>query len=91
MAVYLIAYDLKRGAPLYNYTKLREKIESFGEAIKILDSTFVVDTQLSSKFMSDEIMKIYQPEFHIVIELKLGSTGTAVLKKEHHDWINRHL
>lgn len=91
MPVYLISYDLKRNAPLYSYLQLHEKIRSFGNAIKILESTFLVDTTLGAKFMSDQIVSIYQPENHFIIEVRPGSSGAGVLPNSHWAWIKARL
>jgi hypothetical protein len=90
MAVYFISYDLKE-AEWDDYTDLHKEIKKFGDAIQILESTFIVDTSLSAQVMSDRITAVYKPQKHLVHKLIPGSDRQGVLKKSHWEWLKAHL
>ncbi|HJV46608.1 MAG TPA: hypothetical protein VJ824_12915 [Bacillota bacterium] len=89
MAVYLITYDLKNASG-HDYSALHDKIKSFGAWWHYLESTWLVDTTMSAQTMSDEIRKVYQPEYHLVIKLT-GLDYQGWLPKEAWDWVKSRL
>jgi hypothetical protein len=90
LAVYLITYDLKHASG-HDYSELHETIKTFGTWWHYLESTWLVDTSLSTQIMSDRIRAVYQPEFHLVIKLTPGADRQGWLKAEAWTWIKEHL
>ncbi|MBY6276799.1 SinR family protein [Symbiobacterium thermophilum] len=90
MAVYLITYDLKKAGQ--NYDALYKEIKSFGDWWHYLESTWLVDTNLSAQTMSDRIRKVTDSnDLHLVIKLNRGTDYQGWLPKEAWDWINQRL
>lgn len=87
MAVYLISFDFKNASD-HDYAELHDTIRSFGDAIHILDTTYLVDAfTMDVKGMSEKISKVHHPESHFIVELKQGSHYWAKLSSKYQEWI----
>jgi hypothetical protein len=89
VAAQLITYDLQR--PGQNYPELFEAIKALGSWWHCLDSTWIVDSSLSS----EEILDRLRPHFDgndkmLVVPLAYG-WSTWGLDKECTDWLRQHV
>ena len=83
--IYAINYDLKR--PGQNYEALHEAIKSCGAWWHFLDSTWLVDTNLSAKSVWDRLAPhVDKNDFVLVIGVTREYQGW--LPQEAWDWLN---
>jgi len=86
--VHLITYDLNK--PGQNYDELYEAIKSLGSWWHYLDSTWLVDTNLSTQKIFDRIHpKMDSSDYLLIIAVKADYQGW--LPKDAWDWIKKHL
>ena len=88
MPVYVISYDLKK--PGQDYTELHEAIKNIGSWWHHLDSTWLVDTDLTPEQIWQKLDgKIDQNDLLLIHALKPGSQGWLTQKAW--NWISKHV
>ncbi|MBX4188286.1 MAG: hypothetical protein KW793_04105 [Candidatus Doudnabacteria bacterium] len=83
--VNLITYDLNK--PQQNYNQLYEEIKKLGSWWHYLDSTWLVDTQLSPQ----QVWELIAPKVDkndSVFVVRITSSHSGWLNQEAWDWIN---
>lgn len=90
MAVYLINYDLHKSDQDYN--GLHQKIESLGENIHPLESTWFVVSNLGSKDIYNSLKSSLDSNDNILV-LKIQNTSDYYgwLKKTYWDWLKKYI
>ncbi len=86
--VYLITYDLNK--PGQEYSDLYETIKRFGDWWHFLDSTWLVDTQLTPAKMRDQ-MKAVMDDNDSVLVVAFGRPWASRLPEEAGEWITEHV
>lgn len=89
MAALLITYDLNK--PGQDYEGLFEEIKSFGTWWHYLDSTWIVDTNLTVSSAADRIRTKVDSSDHFLVLDITGDASQGWLPKDAWDWINKHV
>ena len=84
--VYLITYDLNK--PGQDYSKLYETIKAMGAWWHYLDSTWLVDTSLSSGQVRDGVLKVMDQTDRVLV-VRFSSDWSAFLTNDAADWIRQ--
>lgn len=83
---YLIAYDLRK--PGQDYDRMEEKINELEDQIKILETTWIVKTILTSAEIKQKILDVVDGNDHVYIcRIDLLSSAGR-LKSEARKWIS---
>lgn len=83
--VYLIGYDLTRKAEK-NYEELFKAILSFGTYIHLLDSTWLIQTQLSTSQVKDFLLPHIHKDDNLLVIRVYGDYG-GWLPEDSWKWI----
>lgn len=89
MPALLITYDLNK--PGQDYEGLSEEIKSFGAWWHYLDSTWIVDTNLSVSSAADRIRAKVDSSDHFLVLNITGDASQGWLPQDAWDWISKHV
>ena len=88
--VHVVSYDLNQ--PGQNYPKLYEKIESLGSsAWHCLDSTWMIDTQLSAADVRDAVKSAVDESDDVVVVKAGNAWATSGLSDNCNAWLREHV
>lgn len=85
--VYQISYDLK--STTADYSAVYEKIKSFGEALPILKSTWLVSTDKTADVMTDELQSVIQKGDRFFISAVTSEKYNGWHSTETWNWIKQ--
>jgi len=85
MSVYMISYDLN--SPGQNYRDLKEKLESLGKWMHYLESTYVLETNLTASEIYDSLKNTLDDSDRILI-MKTTGNWHALLPEKAYDWLD---
>lgn len=91
MAVRLIGYDLSK--PGQDYDGLFDEIKSLGTWWHCLDSTWLVDTELSASEIRDRVNEQVDTNDSVAV-FTISSTGgwaTASLSEDCNEWLHNYI
>ncbi|ELO1772489.1 hypothetical protein QXB69_000521 [Vibrio fluvialis] len=88
MSIYSISYDLN--APGKKYEELYDAIKSFNGWAHILDSTWLVYSNLTAQQIFEHLQPHIDRNDSIFISQVNRNQYSGWLSKEHWSWINKH-
>lgn len=85
--LFLFTYDLNK--PGQEYPKLYDAIKGMGPWWHYLDSTWLVDTNLTADQIRRRIRAVIDPTDHILV-VQFGPTWASFLPEKANEWIREH-
>lgn len=89
MSAVLITYDLNK--PGQNYEKLYDKIKTFGAWWHHIDSTWIVDTNLTVGEVNDRLLSVMDDSDSVLILNITGDTYAGWLPQDAWNWLKSHM
>ena len=87
MSVYLVTYDLR--IPGRDYSALYKEIKSLGASARHMESTWFVDSTLSSNAIRDRLTRVMDANDYLFITRIADYSGR--LPQEAWDWLMRYV
>lgn len=89
MTIYNISYDLR--APGRNYNSLYEEIKSLGSWAHPVESTWLIDTNVSLTDVRDRLKAKMDSNDRLLVTICSKGTAWHNLPKDVEDWIRKRL
>ena len=89
MSAVLITYDLNK--PGQNYDALYDKIKTFGTWWHYLDSTWIVDTNLTAAEVSDQLKSVMDDSDTLLVLNITGDAYAGWLTQDAWKWLKTHV
>lgn len=88
MALYNVSYDLYQGNKNHNYDDLYNALKATGTWAKIVESTWLVETDESALDFTNRLLTHMDPQDRIAVMQVRGGVAWRGLGKKVEDWIN---
>jgi hypothetical protein len=89
MTVYTISYDLS--SPGHDYSILVEHIKGLGAWWHYLDSTWIVDTEMSAAEIRDRLSRYIDANDELLVAKLAGEAAWTGFDKKSSDWLKSNL